>query len=382
MVLSDSSDQMPPSDNDPYSGGDIANVRTISIENMPKPMPILGPLLGFGSQYTLKIAGEMTRQAEKRLGRPLSNDEANAVTYWQAKNIQIRSYSPIIGISGGLWRAYNTREVFRFPFFQPDKLFQTFNKEVFPHTSFPMVRGATAVIVWHGLRAFWYSAAGVALSKMFISSYAMSVSTIGIMNDSRMVQFGKEMMEKSGRVPRGQTPGRSMPQPPRATPKQDDASPTGGIYGEEDFNSGRPEMVNDNPTPQKEQSRWRAPPARQVPVETRAPETEGKAFDYFDDASPTSGREQRILGDTKSQPQGSAWERIRRGGGAPTQTSGPSAWSKRQSQAQEGESTDDNFTSTQVTEERRYSRQDAQQEFDARIERERQGGDFTSNKKW
>lgn len=379
MVLSDSSDEMPPSDNDPYSSGDVANVRAIYIENMPKPMPILGSLLGFGSQYTLKIAGEMTRQAEQRVGRPLNNDEANAIAFWQAKNIQIRSYAPIIGISGGLWRAYNTRETFRFPFFQPDKVFQTFSKEFFPHASFPMVRGATAVIVWHGMRGFWYSAAGVALAKMFLSSYAMSVSTIGIMNDSRMVEFGKEIREKINerRKTSGTNPGRSIPQVSRNTPKEDDASPSAGIYGEEDFNSGGPEMVKDTPT------RWKAPPLKPVPVETRAPENESKAFDYFDDAaSPTSGREQGMARDTKSQPQGSAWERIRRGGVAPTQTSGQSAWSKRQSQAQGGESADDNFTSTQTNEEKRYSREDAQQDFDARIERERQGGDFTSNKKW
>ncbi|CAG8978995.1 hypothetical protein HYALB_00009897 [Hymenoscyphus albidus] len=381
MVLSDSSDSMPPSDNDPYSNSDMANTHVVNFDNMPQPLPIFGQLFGYGPHVTMKKAAEMIGQIERKLGRRFTAEEMDAVVYWNAKTNRIRSYEPVLGIGGGLWRAYDTRQTFRFPFVRPDQLFPTFNKNAFPLTSFPVVRGPTAVIVWHGLRAFSYSAAGFALSKVLISSYASTATTVGILYDSRMTQLTKEMNEilKTGR----KMPGQSTPQPSRnqLPQNQDDASPTGGIYGEEDFGKDGPEMVSDNPTPPREQTALNPNPAPRFQQTRWTGETESKPFDYFDDASPTGG--QGMSEDTRtSQPQGSAWERIRRGGGVPTQRQGSQdAWSKQRAQAQAGGSPDD-FTSTQLSEERRYSKQDAQKEFDARIDRERQGGDFTSNKKW
>ena len=87
-------------------------------------------------------------------------------------------------------------------------------------------------------------------------------------------------------------------------------------------------------------------------------------------------------------PQGSAWDRLRRGekptpipqnsGGKPPPSQ--SQWSRRQSETQREQtegSTTGNFAFSKTEEERNYAKEEAQKEFDARVERERRGGDFS-----
>jgi hypothetical protein len=103
--------------------------------------------------------------------------------------------------------------------------------------------------------------------------------------------------------------------------------------------------------------------------------------DVSDDMSPTSG------GSDSPFPQESAWDRIRReaasGQSQSPSTPGYSA-EKRQTPRQES-APGDSFTFSATDEERQLAKQDAQKDFDARVERERQGRDFedsTARKKW
>ena len=94
---------------------------------------------------------------------------------------------------------------------------------------------------------------------------------------------------------------------------------------------------------------------------------------------------------TRTGGSSSTWERIRREasfGGKP-----PTSWRNRpaaapqpppppppppqqQQQQEEGSSTEDDFTFSASEQERSYAKEEAQQEFDERVERERRGGDF------
>lgn len=114
---------------------------------------------------------------------------------------------------------------------------------------------------------------------------------------------------------------------------------------------------------------------------------------FDDDASPTGGAS--ILGGDDSEQSGSAWERIRQNSasGSPSEPSSaggkrgqrPGAFqqSQRPSRQQKREG-DDSFAYSSSEEEKNYAREEAQKDFDARMERERAGGDFSGGEdgKW
>ncbi|EPE28927.1 hypothetical protein GLAREA_00085 [Glarea lozoyensis ATCC 20868] len=345
----------PPSAFDTYSGEGGKAEYDISMEGMPRPFPIIGPLFGYNDDLIARGVNSKTKSAGGVLQRHLTQEEMTAMVYWTSKQVKIMSYAPIIGIGGGLYRAYSTASTFRFPMYQPDQA--TFNREVFPHTRAPWVVGYRAVLSWHLARGFWYAAAGNFLAKMVIGSYALSVATVGEMQDPRLKDFISQVRQRQQQrrggleMPQGQNgrPGQPAPMPAPQKQDYDDASPTGGIYTEEDFQQSKPAVP--------------VVPSRPAPAEAEA-----KSFDFFDDASPTGG--QGISADTRAAPQstGSAWDRLRRGQ-APSQA--PSQASSSQETQGSG---------------RRDGQLDAQAEFDARIERERRGGDFSSNggdiKRW
>jgi hypothetical protein len=137
-------------------------------------------------------------------------------------------------------------------------------------------------------------------------------------------------------------------------------------------------------------------PAKTAPPQMPTQETPDQPFDAWDDASPAGG--QGVPADT-SQPRpsrssGSAWDRLRRGEKppppGPRQQSGPRPFSNTQNEAQreqrQGSTLDDSYTFSKSEEERSYAKDEAQKEFDARVERERRGGDFSSGngdqKRW
>jgi len=386
----------PPSDDDTYSGSGNARKVLVSMEGLPKPMPIFGPLFGYNEKMMSKVMQSKSANAAKVLNRNLTNDELNAFAYWTAKQISLVSYGPPIGIGGGLWRAYNTRDTFRFAFYQPNM--ETFNKEIFPHASVAILRGNRAVYAWHILRASVYTLAGNVFSQMFFGSYAMSVAGVGEFSDKRLKPYidalKKQAAQTRGSLPvpgQGQQrrPGRQIPQQ-----QQDDPSPTGGMGGYPDI--------------PKEEPQWAPPPqSRPEPAQARESEPQSQPFEVFGDSSPTPAQ-QGTVPDTQARPrqgalQQSAWERLRRGekptpidGGSTggwdnvrkTQGSGASDWAKQQEQTQreqrQGSTIGESYAYSKTDEERNYAKEEAQKEFDARIEKERRGDDSNAdtNKRW
>lgn len=387
MVLENDawSENPPPSDDDAYSDSPQKDI--LSMEGLPKPMPIIGPLFGYNHKMMSKALQVKVIGASTVLERKLTTDELNAWAFWTAKQLSIMSYSPAVGVSAGVWRAYNTADTFRFPFYQVN--LETFQKEVFPHARVAMLRGGRAVYAWHALRTFWYAVAGNVFASMFFASYSMSVTTMGEMSDQRLKPF-VDAVRKKAQTRNGSLPGLGQGQqkgPLLAdSQRQDDASPTGGMSG------GYPDIP-------KEEPRWSPQPqSRPAPAQTRALEPQSQAFDIFDDASPTAAQ-QGTVPDTQP-PRGSAWERLRRGEkpalAAETRTSGwdnlrksqGSDWSKQQGQTQreqgQGATLGEGHSFSKSDEENNYVKDEAQKEFDARIEKERRGGDFSagSNNRW
>jgi hypothetical protein len=406
MVLDDPSasnssdsftDSHPSSDSDPYSDSPDGHPNvTLDTRNFPKPIPLVAGLFGFNDELFVKAVNLKIQAAVNALGRPVSQDEAAALAYWTAKQISIFSYGSPLGVAAGWWRCYNSANTFRFPFYQPN--LETFQPDVFP-PKLGMLKGMRAVLAWHAVRSTAYGAFGMFVGQILFGSYSASVVAVGEMSDKRLKPFIDAVRAKSqqriGSIPgaggqrrpnAGPPPNGRQPAGPQYDTQEspDDASPTGGMFGEENTAASPANtdgIMGGNTQTQERQ--W--PPARPAPAQTRAQETEAQPFDAWDDASPTGGQ-----GMTESTaPQGSAWDRLRRGekpapvpqksgGKQPTKQS---AWSRQQDETQreqkEGSTMGDSFAFSKSEEERNYAKEEAQKEFDARVERERRGGDFS-----
>ncbi|KAE8440451.1 hypothetical protein EG329_007595 [Mollisiaceae sp. DMI_Dod_QoI] len=392
-------DGAPSSDSDPYD--DLSSPRKYSVDgsNFPKPIPVLGPLFGFSDKRFQDNFQQRMQHFADTLKRQPTQDEATAFAYYIAKHGTITSYGPPLGVAGGIWRWYSTMDTFRFPFWRPN--LEKLQPEVFPY-KLPILKGTRAIAAWHILRALAYGTVGMWIGSMFFGSYSTSVVLLGEMSDPRLRAYWdtlKDMAKKKqgALVGTGQqsqqsqtgSQARQNGTPPGADKTgQDDASPTGGIWGQPDM---RPSGTYDT-TGQPRRPTFQLPPQRPIPPRAPTTSSQDNSFDMFDDASPTGG--QGMMDDeTPARPQGSAWERLRRGekpvSNPSKTTSRPSQGPQSQQQIEnqweqrQGSTLGDGYTFSKTDEERSYAKEEAQKEFDARIERERRGGDFDSgNKKW
>ena len=382
-------DDVPTSDNDPYSITNPSETYRIDSSVLPKPMPIFGALFGINQQAMVQRAQNGLRAAQNTLKRPPTQEEAAALTFWSTKFLVVYSYGAPLGLAGGLYRAWDLRNTFRFPFYKPN--LETFNPQVFP-PKLGLLTGNRAVLGWHVLRGIVYGYVGKGLGQIFFGGYALSVSEVGIRTDPRLKEYWEKENEKLRGVKdelwkqrteaRGRLPGHSPRRPGQQTQPQqqhvDDASPAGGMYGDGDQSAGYGSSTSsvgmeDDQLREEEGRRkpWtRRPQVQPIP---RAQELVEQPFDYFDDASPTAG--QGMVDDrAQSKGQRSAWDRIRRG-----EKVGPTgAAAKKQPKERREYGTADSFTFSKTDEERSYAKDEAQKDFDARVERERSGKDFGS----
>ena len=396
------SDSSPQSDNDPYSSSTLQEgTYNIDRTNLPKPIPILSSFFGYNDQFFTNVVQAKIQRGREVLSRPLTEDETSAMAYWTAKQISILSYGSPVGIAAGWWRCYNTAPTMRFPFWQPN--LEKFQSEVFP-PKIGALKGVRAVMAWHAVRSFAYGFVGKYIGQILLASYATSVAAVGELSDKRLKAFA-DLIRTKAQERRGSLPaGPKQPIPAGTMQDQsdfgsgntqsDDASPAGGIFMEDvpsSSSSRGPVGANRQQVPA-----W--PPARSNPAQMG---TEGQKkpqdqpFYGFDDASPTGG--QGVSEDTT--PRGSAWERLRKGQKPAARTvsasitqnqSSQNPWSSQQIETQreqkQGSTMGDRFAFSKSEEERAYAKDEAQKQFDAQVERERRGGDFSSEngdqKRW
>lgn len=177
------------------------------------------------------------------------------------------------------------------------------------------------------------------------------------------------MDTSNSKTPLDPTYSRGTSQIGRAVKEFDHQSPTAGAFSH-DFStsSSQTELLDDRQT--EEENRRNQLDAdssyRQKEHTTNNPSPQtgvrpADGFDY-DDASP-------------SAPTASAWDRLRGNALSSPGNKSPSAWSQSQAQQKQG----DDFAFSSTDEERQLAKTEAQADFDARVERERRGGDFTQS---
>ncbi|KAM0286739.1 hypothetical protein ACHAQH_000759 [Verticillium albo-atrum] len=141
-------------------------------------IPIWATLLGVTESQiqtsTKKVAGSISQ----KLSRPITQEEVASLTAISARDAVIHSLKLPIGLSMAFAIAYNGRAKFRFPFWQP-KWVKT-SPHVFPSIRRPAFTGKSALYAWHVSRFMAYSFFCDLAVGSFLHSYA-SVSNFAAM---------------------------------------------------------------------------------------------------------------------------------------------------------------------------------------------------------
>lgn len=378
-TIQDTLDQSAPADDDdPFATPQPGAPQHYHLDrSLLKPFPIIGPLLGYSQQMWEKTVQAYTQRAAWAVQRPLTQEEHDAYAYWTATAISRASYGTPLGVAGGWYAAYRSAQTFRYPFWQPN--LDTFTPEIFPPRQ-ALLRGNRAIMAWHATRILAYTISGCFFGNILISSVAASSASVNMRMDKRLSTVNEALIRRK-QIQARNGPSRSPMRQQRGTGRasQDDASPTGGMYGAETAES----------------KTSKAPPLEEIH------ETQDGGFAVYDDASPTGG--QGVSADTAlQQTTGSAWDRLRRGekpiqnrqtgtdgSEGAAQRPSQSTWAKLRNSSQQGghqnPATDEGYSYSEAREQRELAKLQAQKEFDAQLERERKGGDFGDSgdlKRW
>jgi hypothetical protein len=408
------SDSPYPDQNDPYASASSPSTSGGRFDptGLPQPLPVIGTFMGF-SDYAVRFKTETTLKfAEGKLGRQLYPHESQALAFHIYQLEQTKSYFAAAGAAAGTYRAYATMATNRYPFYQPKIDSMDPNKFVF-------LRGPMAQVGRHVWRFSLYLLVAGQMGSIIGQFIAQPLAAVATSKDPKLEQFGNELKAAAAAAPaKQQAQGREIqerrreferqtrnpdnmgPSPQASWGKQpsaqteDDMSPTAGneAWGSQASAAGSWDSFSsqsDQNLPQRSQGPPSSEAGTRKPPPRRAPQASPSPFDD-DDASPTGGLFQDELNygsqaQEQPRPGESTWDRLRRGG-APVPGQRPPQTQRQESERREqrgGSTLGDSFTSVEGEDVRKRERERAQREFDERIERERQGRDFTDDeKKW
>lgn len=327
--------------------------------------------------------------------------------YHSYKNMAIQSYGNPTAFGFGIYRAFKTKESYRFPFYGPMKTEDGWwDGERIRIRGNDILEGPSARRLVHFWRGSAYAIIALLIGGGIVTSYATTVALVGEMRDPRLRDIQQARIDKAKET-RQEMEAKQQPKDPLGQgntsagdlwkrhrvgigAQEDDASPSAGSgYNETDVenNGGMNTGILSDAQMRTQESRQQASP-RKSPTSNRAStfqiekvEKQPIGFDDdFDDASPAA---QNRAEDSQS---GNTWDRIRRnaqkqGSGA---RNGNRGWDSIRKEQQVGSTTGDSFTFSSADQERQLAQDEAQKEFDAKVERERQGGNFSESrgKRW
>lgn len=417
----------PTSDIDPYADNSSINsssitaqsagqpqVYNIDLDKLPRvwspfPRPISGP-----AQAAL---GDHLSTVQSILKRPLTQTEVDALSFHFVNGMRITSLGGPVGFAAGIIAAYNSRGEWQFPFWKP-KENSRFNPNIFGP-----LKGLPAQRLWGFARWNAYGFTGMLFAMIFFGTYSVSVSGAGRATDQRLKDFNRDIQERikqSGNTPMPPRQGQRSPigtpagnmdhqverartmleqgrernqqraqqaaQQAQSRQMDDDMSPTSGSWMD-DYKSASSDTGLLSDSQIQEQERRQRASADSSPTSNR-----DNTFDMNKVTSqPTNSDNSSPQASGRPVPAGSSWERLRREAQAqkqaPSQESrqGRTAgWGAVQREQQTGSTVGDSFSFSSTEEERQLAKSEAQKDFDARLERERQGGDFNQGreKRW
>ncbi|KAK3350010.1 hypothetical protein B0T25DRAFT_592068 [Lasiosphaeria hispida] len=287
-------------------------------------LPFWAPLFGYTTETWFKsgIASDVMAYSEV-VARALSPTEAQGIAESGAKARTLVAWTPPLTAALAFFFTWRGRGRFRFPFKTPGPTFDPtiFRVLAWLDTS-PVIYGPHAIRAWHSLRFASYSALSYFAIKTVIGPFALAGHSVRLMQDPRTKDLFKEIQARAKHA-------RQTGIDPRGS-----ASPSGGQFPK-----------------QSEQQTWQLPP----------PQSEQRSWQ---DDEPSS------LGDEHVQPaapaSSSSWDRLRRDGAVSAR-----AASRRSQDGNEAQRSD-SYVYSQSDEDSQSAKEQAQREFDAMLERERQ----------
>lgn len=404
-----------PSDNDPYASETHASGERFDASNMPRPIPIIAPFIGF-SERSVRFKVDTTLSfAEKRIGRTLRPEEAQALAFHIYGLEQNKSYFAATGIAAGVYRWYATMNTYQYPFYKP-------KVESIDPNKFGPIKGSAANLARQTWRFGLYALVAGQMGSIIGQLYAQPTAAYQTSVDPKLEQFGKELKVAVGKDERannergrmveerrkefearrrqegtgGMVPpygGRQERRQAPAAGDDDDMSPAAGNEPWGSSSSSWGDFANEEqPRPQPERQSVDVRARQRQKYQSASSPSPSSSSPFDDDASPTGGLFQSESSTQSTSRSGeSSWDRIRRGAAAPApqSVSQPDrnqrfASIRQGNRNAEGSTGGDDFTFVDGKDARDAERERAQREFDERLERERQGGDFNegSGKRW
>jgi len=387
MPLDKADNDMPVSEPDPFGGGDPDAYDQSSTGNYPSP-PGLAPfsgLLGYSEANCDFFVRTSLKQTATLLGLKLTPTEREGLAYYSSRFYSYESYGDTLGISAGVLIAFLLRN--RKPGVISTTMVSVFTKPGAQRDNAAkwLSRGLK-VSVWGTIgRMYGITSAG------FQALQKNKVEKRGDPNLRRIVAAADKKKETLVHEIRVNARMRDL-----ETPKvQGDEQSLGGVEISDGTESGLDAS-------EKERFQHGRPSEQVAELEARKRSGGNTGDDPFgiDNASPTGGEgatgQSRGGGwtNTHSNTSESAWERIRKGqppaarppadrGEGGMNTMSPDepkvgGWPNRASinrydQGGNREPGTDSFTFSKSEEERQLAKQEAQKEFDAKIEKERNG---------
>ncbi|ETI21410.1 hypothetical protein G647_07757 [Cladophialophora carrionii CBS 160.54] len=349
----------------------------------------------FGGPQRARRAGilaiDIIRGSENVAKRPVTQQEAEALTYWTSKRLLYSSYVTAASVVLGAFIARRGHARMKFPIL-PAKPLEQYNH--FPLKQVPILTGRTAQSAWQFTRyGIW-----IQLTFLVASPTIGTAASIFIANamsrDSRTQELVHALDPKRAWEDRGQSDSARQMSPEQQhqlssgfeTPNQD--SIERGTADGAGTLSDSAVRAREN-TQQYERYPSSSQQQPQPHGQSASPPASADSDPFFyDDASPTTGNDRDNASPVAyTQPSGgSVWERIRRGGNASSPSRPPPYGARAQPGAgqstrlaeQEAEfserdaySSESKFGSAATLRDGR-DRERAQREFDEMLERERQ----------
>lgn len=361
------------------SGGDGSNERVIRLniqwDKVPK-MPFWGYTGGFTEQWQHKAVGPRVAAAYIAGGRPLTESETEALSYWWGRSAAMQGHQVPLYLASTVYFQYKARATWRFPFYQP----KDFNPHVFPSKNMPVLKGDGARLLWRFVQtASYYTVSRIAAASFF-ASWAMSATSANIARDDRLKQWVHDAMENTKK---------QMAQGHRGieTMRQDTSKVQVGMGGGETHRVPQDWRTQD-------QDQDRAQDQAQTPPTAPRPQTlpqyqpqatiQDDPFDD-DDASPVApvARRQQAQSAAPTPAPGTAWARLRKGQVPRQEGSTQSgSWDKARQNSSQDANQQQSYSYSESDEEKVHAQQQAQKDFDQMLEKERQGKEEKSNRRW
>ncbi|RKL15910.1 hypothetical protein BFJ70_g15241 [Fusarium oxysporum] len=338
--------------------------------------PFYASVIGYRRDWNLLVATSRVSGFAATLGRDLEDVEAKAIAEYTLDNIHTNAGLKWLSVALAGYMTYRGRRTWQFPFYKP-KLGGRFNpNEATSIFTNKKIRGAYPRATWHCLRFTAYSAVIMLMIEPAFRAVSFIRTEAAMTNDPRLKQFTKDAAERVKDVMSNPTISRA-PFTGRDVHKSDENDPWASNDSSNTSSESRYQ-----PTPTQS---WDKTQSSTTTQQSQQPNDDWSVLDDYDDASPiaASSRNKPV-----SSPAGSAWERIRQQSQGSTQQSDYQSrtWaahsqtgSRQESQSGWGSrsagSSSDSFSFSKSDEDRAVAKEQAQDEFDRLVERERKGVD-------